>query len=227
IGIKDPNSTGFRLHYRDIGDYLSAEDKLNIVDSSSIKSIEWSNIKPNEHGDWLNQRSEDFTTWPKIGSKKPEKSTVIFRQFSSGLKSGRDSWAYAQTKQALISNLERLVATYNDAGKLFDGWRTAKGINTARESDVNNFLREHPEFLDSKRISWNKTLKDFICKQLPLTVLPERIYRSLYRPFTSQYAYFHGDLNDRTYQLPVIFPSTHHSNIGFYIPAASSASREF
>src|SRR5699024_7141841 len=57
--------------------------------------------------------------------------------------------------------------------------------------------------------------------------LPERIYRSLYRPFTSQYAYFHGDLNDRTYQLPVIFPSTHHSNIGFYIPAASSASREF
>src|SRR5699024_12872560 len=51
IGIKDPNSTGFRLHYRDIGDYLSAEDKLHIVDSSSRKSIAWLNIKPNEHSD--------------------------------------------------------------------------------------------------------------------------------------------------------------------------------
>ena len=31
ICVKDPNKSGFVLHYRDIGDYLSAEEKLAIV----------------------------------------------------------------------------------------------------------------------------------------------------------------------------------------------------
>src|SRR5699024_4717224 len=64
IGVKDPNKSGFNLHYRDIGDYLSAEEKLAIVDSSTIENIGWESIVPNQHGDWLNQRSDEFATWP-------------------------------------------------------------------------------------------------------------------------------------------------------------------
>ena len=41
IGVKDPTKSGFELHYRDIGDYLTAEEKLGIVDSSSIETIDW------------------------------------------------------------------------------------------------------------------------------------------------------------------------------------------
>src|SRR5699024_1955805 len=46
-------------------------------------------------------------------------------------------------------------------------------------------------------------------------VNPKRIYSSLYRPFTSQYVYFHADLNDMTYRLPSMFPIKALSNIGF------------
>ena len=227
IGIKDPNSTGFRLHYRDIGDYLSAEDKLNIVDSSSIKSIEWSNIKPNEHGDWLNQRSEDFANWPVLGDKTNTKTTKYFVSFSAGLKSGRDTWIYAQSKPQLLENLTRFVNTYDEARLAFELWTSRNEITTPKEPDFNAFLREFPEFTDTAKISWNRTLKNLACKQRSIAVSENRVFNALYRPFTKQLAYFQADLNDMTYRLPSMFPSTIHSNIGFYIPAASSASREF
>src|SRR5699024_5521798 len=115
IGIKDPTKSGTRIHYRDIGDYLSAEEKLEIINSSSINSIEWTSITQNEHGDWLSQRSAGFASWPVIGDKKDVLKKRYFYTFSAGLKSGRDSWAYAQTKPQLLKNLKRLVETYDAA----------------------------------------------------------------------------------------------------------------
>ena len=70
VGVKDPTKSGFELHYRDIGDYLTAGEKLDIVESSTVESIEWQPVTPNDDGDWLNQRSEEFSTWPVIGEKK-------------------------------------------------------------------------------------------------------------------------------------------------------------
>jgi len=227
IGIKDPTKSGTRIHYRDIGDYLSAEEKLEIINSSSINSIEWTSITPNEHGDWLSQRSADFASWPVIGDKKDVLKKRYFYTFSSGLKSGRDSWAYAQTKPQLLKNLKRLVETYDAAREKFEQWAADNGIYTPKEEDFNAFLRENTEFLDTRTISWNVSLKRFVIKQQEVVLDPNRVYPALYRPFTSSYAYFDSSLNDRTYQLPSMFPTTEHTNVGFYIPAASSAARDF
>ena len=214
IGIKDLNSAGFRLHYRDIGDYLSAEDKLKIVDSSSIKSIDWSNIKPNEHGDWLNQRSEDFANWPAIGEKNSP-NTKFFNLYSRGLSTGRDSWTYAQSEHQLLEKLNRLVMTYDEARVAFELWISRNGITAPKEPDFNAFLREFPEFADTTKIAWNRTLKNLACKQKPISVSESRSFNALYRPFKNQLAYFQADLNDMTYRLPSMFPTQNHENIGF------------
>ncbi|WP_349839550.1 MULTISPECIES: hypothetical protein [unclassified Corynebacterium] len=63
------SKTGFQLHYRDISDYLTVEEKLGIVDSSAIETIDWQSIEPNEEGDWLHQHSEEFEKWPVLGAK--------------------------------------------------------------------------------------------------------------------------------------------------------------
>ena len=91
IGIKDPNKSGFQLHYRDIGDYLTAAEKLKIVDTSTVDTVDWQPISPNFHGDWLNQRSVEFATWPVLGEKKGD-STTFFSTFSAGLQTNRDAW---------------------------------------------------------------------------------------------------------------------------------------
>ena len=67
--------------YKDIGDYLSREEKLRIVrESGSIASIsDWQRIAPDEHHDWLDQRDPDVSSdsclWlKKRGERKNSKA---------------------------------------------------------------------------------------------------------------------------------------------------------
>lgn len=55
------------IHYRNIGDYLSADEKLAIVDRSTLDNVDWQIIEPNIYGNWLDQRDEDFESWPVLG----------------------------------------------------------------------------------------------------------------------------------------------------------------
>src|SRR5699024_981001 len=54
IGVKDPSKTEFHLHYCEIDDYLTAQEKLQRISSSSIETINWKQLSPNIHGDWVN-----------------------------------------------------------------------------------------------------------------------------------------------------------------------------
>ncbi|WP_426718430.1 DEAD/DEAH box helicase [Corynebacterium auriscanis] len=222
IGIKDPTKSGFQLHYRDIGDYLSAEEKVRIVDTSTVDSIDWQTITPNEHGDWVNQRSEDFATWPVIGEKKGN-STKFFATFSRGLSTARDAWAYAQTEDQLLDQLSRLTDTYADATTALHHWFDDEQVTKPSEADVTTFLRRNPQFADPKKISWNRTLKNYAVKKTDITVKPGRVYKSLYRPFARQSAYFEQTLNDMVYQLPSMFPTPAHHNIGILASAAAAS----
>lgn len=165
IGIKDPTHQGFKIHYRDIGDYLTAAEKLEIVNDSTIQNMTWTEIEPSQHGDWLNQRSTEFSNWPTVGEKKNTSVKRFFNSFSAGLKTGRDSWAYTQTKPQLLENLGRLVETYNKTREQFELWSLENGISAPKEDDFNKFLRANPEYADSTLISWNRTLKNLACKQ--------------------------------------------------------------
>lgn len=66
ILVKD-GSDSHEIYYHDIGDYLSREEKLSILEqSSSIEEIEWINIIPDKNNDWINQRDEDYEEYPSI-----------------------------------------------------------------------------------------------------------------------------------------------------------------
>ncbi|GHU35968.1 hypothetical protein FACS1894172_18390 [Spirochaetia bacterium] len=71
-----------KIYYYDIGDYLNREEKLGIIKKfSSISSINWQELHPNEHGDWLNQRNDVFGSFIAIGDKddKNNKNTFLSR----------------------------------------------------------------------------------------------------------------------------------------------------
>ena len=48
------------IHYYDIGDYFSREQKLEGVGKAQFDEIEWADVTPNEQGDWINQRSDRY-----------------------------------------------------------------------------------------------------------------------------------------------------------------------
>ena len=87
ILIKNSASTGpADIQYRDIGDYLTREQKLDILEiEQSLEGTEWETITPNEHGDWVNHRDENYGTFQPLGDKSTKgKSTspAVFEMYS-------------------------------------------------------------------------------------------------------------------------------------------------
>ena len=188
IGVKDPNKSGFNLLYRDIGDYLSAAEKLAIVDASTIGNIEWQSIIPNEHGDWLNQRSDEFETWSVIGEKAGDK-TKFFSIFSGGLKTNRDSWVYRFSQRDLETDVQGSIEFFNS-------------LSSKDEIDPN-------------RIKWSSKFDSLLRSRRKLTFDHLNTREVMYRPFNRQHCYFSSELNDRPGRLPTMFPTRQHKSIGY------------
>lgn len=224
IGVNDPNKTGFDLHYVQTPDGATRDKKLEIVENSNVEFMEWQQIAPNKQGDWLNQRSEEFETWPVVGDKKGD-SPKVFDVFSAGLKTGRDAWAYAQTDGQLLSKLGVLTGTYAEATASLQEWLADQGFTKPKEQDVTAFLQAHPQFANTTKASWNRTLKNLAVKGAEISVRSDRFYGSLYRPFMKQRVYFEQSLNDMTYQLPSIFPTSKHRNLGIIGTAAADRAK--
>ena len=87
------------IFYKDIGDYLTREDKLRIVkDGRSILNSELGMIqlKPNEHGDWINERNSIFDEFIPIEPVKKfdDGTKSFFTTYSLGIATNKDAWLY-------------------------------------------------------------------------------------------------------------------------------------
>ena len=223
VGVKIPGETGCSIHYRDIGDYLTAEEKLSQISTAQINDEQWTTIVPNSYGDWLSQRSEDFSTWPVVGNKKKDTEIIaIFNQYCRGLATGRDAWVYNYDQQALKNNVEVLLDTYNQARQQLQQWLGSRDVKR-NDKTTDEFLKQHAEFMNLEKISWNRSLKQTAAKGKELQTEPAGFVKSLYRPFAKRNIYFNRDLNDMVYRLPVFFPSPAHTNIGLMFNAKNGS----
>ena len=202
VAVKDSNSPGTcRIRYRDIGDYLTTEAKLDLVRKSSLENVPWQVISPNDHGDWVAQRSPLFTSYPAIaGDRRSDSSSTFFATYSGGLKTNRDAWCYNFSRDALGENMLRTINFYNKQVAEYK----LKGDAVKYDADPTNF-------------SWDRADRQRIPKGVAYQFSPSKIVRSLYRPFVQQWAYFDRQLNNTVYKLPRLFPTPEHENLGFYI----------
>jgi predicted helicase len=195
-----------RVRFRDIGDYLTREEKLSVVSGfGSVEGITaasgWKEIVPDAHGDWVRQRDEGFDRFIALGSKeKSDASPRVFETFSLGVATARDAWAYNPSKRALQEQIAGMIAFYNDELTRFDA-SFANKDKKAREAAVEGFINT-----DASKISWTRALKNDLAKSTRLKFEQGRAVPSLYRPFMKQWLYFDRKLNDMVYQVPRLFP---------------------
>ncbi len=103
------------IHYRDIGDYKTREEKLHdLIMYRSFLSKEWldgaQTLTPDAHGDWLNQRNDTFAAYiPLEPGKKFAEGQSFFVVNSSGLKSGADASCYQFKKDFLQTTMTKLM----------------------------------------------------------------------------------------------------------------------
>ena len=202
ILIKDPSHSGAAdIFYSEAEDYATRQEKLDqLTTYGSIKGIGATDliklITPNLHGDWIDARDEQFMTFQTMGDKRhkgKEVTRAVFRQFSSGLKTSRDAWCYNFSQASVATNMLRMIDNYNDEVR---AETKADSLNT-----------------DPTRINWNRQL----IRDLKANRIHEfnvrALYKSMYRPFCRQSAYFTREMNDMIYQLPQIFPTPKHRNL--------------
>ncbi len=100
------------IHYHDIGDYLSREEKLKIIDDfGDISGIEWQALTPDKHGDWLNKRDSEFDDYIPLApeEKFDYLSKSWFTVNSSGLKTGMDDTATGYSRQCVLDAVKKKI----------------------------------------------------------------------------------------------------------------------
>lgn len=198
------------IHYRDIGDYLSRDDKLGLLEQyHDSDGVPWQRITPNSHGDWTNQRNSAFATFMPLGQKDlPEFG--IFATYSGGLKTNRDAWAYNSSRKALEDNMSQMIEFY------------AKEVDRVAAMGVAANAVDQVIDFDAKKISWNRADKSRLVRGVKYEFDAGHIVPSMYRPFNKQMVYFDRQLNDMVYKLDQVFPAGK-PNYGFYQVGTGSA----
>ncbi|GAA8502965.1 hypothetical protein HpDR57_11040 [Helicobacter pylori] len=175
-------------------------------------------ITPNDKGDWINQRNDDFEKLiPLQRDKKLKIFDTIFDLNSNGVASGRDFWVYNFSQKTLKQSVQNYIDTYNaDLKRFNERYREAfkqrtKGIKSA---DRYKHLNNQEITTDKTKIAWTDGLKNKLIRNenLPESGM-ERVRLALYRPFNKQWLYWDKDLIVRQYRFSKIFPDKSARNV--------------
>ncbi|MBQ7706014.1 MAG: DEAD/DEAH box helicase [Selenomonadaceae bacterium] len=190
ILVKNPaETTPAQIFYCDIGDYLSRDEKLaKIKNLKTVLTDDFKIIVPNEKGDWINQRGNDFETFlPLAPDKKFDAAAQSFFVVNSnGLNTNRDSWSFNFSKTELEKNIQSTIDFYNN--------------NTS-------------ENIDSTKIIWTRATKQNKQRGTKYKFDANKIFETMYRPFCKQNFYYDKNLIEMMYQMKKIFPIGNEENL--------------
>ncbi|NHA83983.1 restriction endonuclease [Helicobacter pylori] len=216
--VKDKSVPNNTIFYYEVEDYLKREAKLHLLAGfENLESVPFSTITPNDKGDWINQRNDDFEKLIPLKRDKKFQNPSIFDINSGGVVSGRDPWVYNFSQNALMQSVQNCIDTYNaDLKRFNERFREAfkqrtKGIKPA---DRYKHLNSQEITTDKTKIAWTDGLKNKLIRN---EILPasneERMRLSLYRPFNKQWLYWDKNLINRQGRFSKIFPDKSAHNV--------------
>ena len=208
ILVKSKNKKGpGTIHYHDIGDFLSRETKLKLIEEfGDISNIPWQTITPNEHGDWINQRNDEFANYIPLApeSKGDDLAQSFFTTYSLGCSTNRDPWVYGFSRKAVLKNVKGMIDFYNDEVDRTKG----------KKDKVNR---------DPAKMAWTvNALKNLERRRL-LSFYPDRCVAAMYRPFNRQWLYYDRDWNERPAMWNELFPEEGKDNLVICVNGAGSS----
>jgi predicted helicase len=187
--VKNADSRGpGKVFYSQVEDFMTARQKVEaVVGAKSMVGLNLTNIVPNEFGDWLLQRNNDFRTFLPIGDRSGE--VVVFSEFSLGLGSNRDAWVFNPSRERLAQAMMLATRTYQislDSGR----------IN------------------DDSRIKWSSSLESRFARREVLPFDNSQPRQVMYRPFERTFMYPDTKWIHRPGIFAKAFPTARHANLG-------------
>ena len=181
ILVKNPDDThdGCKIHYHDIGDYLTREEKLEALrEAVSIKGIsDWQAITPDKSYDWVDQRSDAFSEFYPLGTKEAKAGRAddaIFKLYSNGYKTSRDPYIYNFLRDACADNAQRMTQDYLAALSEMEANPELTEVVAARRHASN--------------LRWDRELENQLRRKKKPQFNQEYIRKTAYRSFVKQIA---------------------------------------
>lgn len=175
------------IHYHDIGDYLSREEKLKIIaDFHDVKAVPWRALNPDKHNDWLNQRNGEFDSYVPLAPERKFDGAAksVFTTYALGVDTHRDAWVYNYSKTEIHKALQKSVRHYSKC--LVDGTIV----------------------YDAKSVVWTRALRNRLAAKRPIgPVDMDNVQPGFYRPFNKQWLYFSPDWIEVVGQSKRLFPN--------------------
>ncbi len=174
--VRNPKSSGSSVLYKLLNSQ-SAEDKLSELSSLKFNEIEFTRLSPDENGIWINQTNNNFSELLPVANLDTRNShsglndSAIFKLYSLGVSTNRDSWIVDVSKSNLTSKIKYFLSTYKEV-----------------KSSKLGFI---------KSIKWSETLKQKFKRGEIEKFSQENIATIQYRPFTKLYFYDSYLLVDR------------------------------
>ncbi|WP_317383477.1 type ISP restriction/modification enzyme, partial [Anaerobiospirillum succiniciproducens] len=208
ILVKNPSSSEHGLiKFGCVDDYLTREQKLEQLEQvRSISGVSFTEIKPDEHGDWIGQRKNDFSKFVPVKDAGDSES-FVFAISSNGIVTNRDAWSFNSSKHTLEENFKRCISFYN--AQLQDAFRLGDKFVIQYDAKQIKFTRA----VRNRLISRSKSADDFN---------QEKVVNSLYRPFIKQFLYTDKFWVEVSGQLPKLFPYSGAKNYAIGVSGTGS-----
>ena len=203
------------IFYARVDEFWRKEEKYRYLDSKQhYQNISWQQITPDSRYTWLTEGLRpEFDTFLPMGSTKAKDvgTNVVFKTYSLGVSTNRDSWVYNFNQNALAENVQQMTETYNTE---VDRWKRRE--NSAVKLD--DFV-----IPDATKIKWSSGLKNKLKSGKTTHFSQEKIRKSLYRPFTQLNLYFDPRMmTERASVFPSIFPTSNTESENRVICVSSS-----
>ncbi|CCH87144.1 putative Helicase [Modestobacter italicus] len=194
--VKKSRTTGpATVQYTDVGDYLTREAKLaRVAEARTFAGLSHLAIVPNDHGDWLSQRADDFGAFLPFSSAA---EASIFGTYGPGLQSNRDAWVYNSSQQRLSQHMQVAADTY------------AKALAGEPTNDL-------------RLIKWSSSLSARLQRRESILFDSGKPVTALYRPFERTFRYPDIRWAHRPGIVPRTFPTSTAANFGVVVTGVSS-----
>ncbi|MBU1318718.1 MAG: N-6 DNA methylase [candidate division Zixibacteria bacterium] len=199
VAVRKGDHKSRKLVYERVPEFWRKEEKLDhLRQMGSVGSVKWTRLRPDSRFAWLTSaHGDEYEAFIPLGTKEAKAAgarepSVIFKLYSGGVKTNRDTVVYDFDRDALIRGVKQFIEDYNSE---VDRYQRADG-----KPDVDSFVKYD-------KIKWSESLKNSVVRGARAAFIEENLRVSTYRPFLKLSLFFDALLNERRYQLPVILPT--------------------
>jgi predicted helicase len=174
-------------------------DKLAfLAEKNNISKIEWQELEPDSKNTWLTAGLHpEFALFLPIGTKESKSNSrinveVIFKTYSAGVNSSRDSIVYNFASDRLSNRVKDFIEDYNS--------EIARWVRAGHPNNVDDFVRYD-------RVKWSRNLKRDLRNERYVQFDESKIRRATYRPYINKFLYYADIVVDEPGTNATFFPT--------------------